>query len=206
VGAERLRGQMEGVKEMAAGMTAFAVGDWLKEQVSGYLEGARGAQALATSMNASVEEGGRLAVIFQSMGLEADDLLEIQAQFASTSKDGLTAAGNELKTNRDGTVNWARSLEDALAQLQQIPDATERNRQGFQMFGEEGYKQLSRLLTSGVSVEEAFERVGTRSPTRMCVLRRNSTGTWRSCRCRRRIWGAAWPGTCCPSWSVSWTG
>jgi hypothetical protein len=161
LGAERVRGQLDGLKDAAAGVTAFAVGDWLREQVSGYLEGARGAQALATSMNASVEEGGRLTTIFQSMGLEADDLLEIQAQFAQTSKDGLTAAGNELKTNRDGTVNWARSLEDALAQLQQIPDATERNRQGFQMFGEEGYKQLSRLLTSGVSVREAFERVGT---------------------------------------------
>jgi hypothetical protein len=160
-GSERLRGQLDGLKDAAKGLTAFAVGDWLQEQVSGYLEGARGAQALATSMNASVEEGGRLAVIFQSLGLEADDLLEIQAQFASTSKDGLTAAGNELKTNRDGTVNWAQSLQDALGQLQQIPDATERNRQGFQMFGEEGYKQLSRLLTSGVSVEEAFRRVGT---------------------------------------------
>ncbi len=161
LGSERFRGQLEGVKEMAKGLTAFAIGDWLQEQVGGYLEGARGAQALATSMNASVEEGGRLATIFQSMGLESGDLLEIQAQFAQTSKDGLTAAGQELKTNRDGTVNWARSLEDALAQLQQIPDATERNRQGFQMFGEEGYKQLSRLLTSGVSVKEAFERVGT---------------------------------------------
>jgi hypothetical protein len=160
-GSERFRGQLEGVKDMAKGLTAFAVGDWLQEQVSGYLEGARGAQALATSMNASVEEGGRLAVVFQNMGLEADDLLEIQAQFAQTSKDGLSAAGQELKTNRDGTVNWATSLEDALVQLQQIPDATERNRQGFQMFGEEGYKQLSRLLTSGVSVKEAFQRIGT---------------------------------------------
>jgi hypothetical protein len=88
-----VRGQLDGLKDAAAGVTAFAVGDWLREQVSGYLEGARGAQALATSMNASVEEGGRLTTIFQSMGLEADDLLEIQAQFAQTSKDGLTAAG-----------------------------------------------------------------------------------------------------------------
>lgn len=164
VASDRLRGQMDNLKGAAAGLVGFGVGDWARDQVQAYLDGARGAQTLATSMNATVEQGGQLSQLFGTLGLEASDLLEIQAEFATKIGENgrnLEAFGASLETNANGTVNWAGTLVDALTHLQQIPDATERNRLGFQLFGEEGYKQLSRLLTSGMSVEDALDAIGT---------------------------------------------
>ena len=161
---DRFGGQLAGLTELAKGYAAFQLGDAVRESVSGFLEGARGAATLAASMNATVEQGGQLSTLFSSMGLEASDLLEIQAEFATkigTNGAELRKFGAEVKTNNDGTTNWALTLTDALTQLQKIPDATQRNATGFRLFGEEGYKQLSRLLSSGVSVEDALARIGT---------------------------------------------
>jgi hypothetical protein len=163
-GAERFREQLGGVRSMVLGLGAFELGDWLHDSAEKFLEGAQGAQSLAQSMNATIAQGGQLSQLFASMGLEAGDLLEIQAEFAQKVGAGgqaLHGFGAELKTNQDGTVNWALTLEDALIQLQKIPDATKRNALGFQLFGEEGYKQLSRLLTSGMSVQQALDAIGT---------------------------------------------
>jgi hypothetical protein len=164
VGSGRLQGQLDSLKGAAAGVVAFGLGDWARDQLTGYLDGARGAQTLATSMNATIEQGGRLTQLFSNLGLEADDLLEIQAEFATKIGDGgrnLEQFGAAVHTNADGTTNWALTLEDALVNLQKIPDATERNATGFRLFGEEGYKQLSRLLSSGMSVEDAMDAIGT---------------------------------------------
>ena len=165
VGAERLGSQMENLRAQAGQLVGgFLVGDWLRDQTTAYLEGARGAQTLAASMNATIEQGGQLSQLFTTLGLDSADLLEIQAEFATKIGEGgrnLQTFGAAVQTNANGTVNWAGTLVDALTHLQRIPDATERNRLGFQLFGEEGYKQLSRLLTSGMSVEEALDAIGT---------------------------------------------
>lgn len=126
----------------------------------GFAESARDAGQLATSMNATAEEAGALLGLVGTLGLDLNDLLEIQAEFATKTKDGMTQVGTQLQKNADGTVNWTTTLIDTLAALQKIPDATERNRAGFAMFGEEGYKQLSRLVSSGTSVEDAMARIG----------------------------------------------
>jgi hypothetical protein len=163
-GAERMSGQLDNLKGAAAGLVGFQVGDWLRDQATGYLNGARGAATLAASMNATVAQGGALSQLFSTLGLDSADLLEIQAEFATKIGENgrnLQDFGASLQTNANGTVNWAGTLTDALSQLQKIPDATERNRLGFQLFGEEGYKQLSRLLTSGMSVEDAMAAIGT---------------------------------------------
>jgi hypothetical protein len=148
----------------AAFAGGFEIGQWATGAISGFLNTARGAQQLAASMNATVEEGGQLATLFGSLGLESNDLLEIQAEFAQVVADDATALsrlGAQLVENADGTTNWAGTLRSTLAALQRIPDATERNRQGFRLFGEEGYKQLATLLNSSRSVDEAFDLIGT---------------------------------------------
>lgn len=164
VAAERAALDVKGLASSAAALGGgFSVGAWARDAVAGFLDGARGAQQLAASMNATIEQGGQLAQIFGSLGLQASDLLEIQAEYASVVEQDATALGNlgvELTRNANGSVNYATSLQDTLAALQRIPDATERNRQGFRLFGEEGFKQLSTLINSSVSVEEAFARVG----------------------------------------------
>jgi hypothetical protein len=137
------------------------LGDWLRDSISGFIEGARASSAMATSMNATVEQAGAFLTLVGSVGLELNDLIEIQAEFATKTRDGLTMLGDELQHNNDGTVNWSQTIVDTLDHLQGITDATERNRLGFAMFGEEGYKQMSRLLSSGVSVKDALAQIGT---------------------------------------------
>lgn len=163
-GADRFGQQLAGISDLVKGYAAFQLGDFLRDSVTGFAEGARGAATLATSMNATIEQGGRLSTLFTTLGLDSADLLEIQAEFAQkvgANGEALAEFGAGLERNENGTINWALTLEDALVQLQKIPDATERNRRGFALFGEEGYKQLSRLLSSGVSVEDALARIGT---------------------------------------------
>lgn len=153
---------MRELAERAAALAGgVALGDWLKDSIGGFIEGARASSAMATSMNATVEQAGAFLTLVGSVGLELDDLIEIQAEFATKTHDGLTLLGDELQHNTDGTVNWTQTLADTLTHLQGITDATERNRLGFAMFGEEGYKQLSRLLNTGVSVEDALAQIGT---------------------------------------------
>lgn len=164
-GAEKFREQLGDVRGMVVGLVAgVSLADWLSESVTGFLEGARGAGQLAISMNATVAQAGQLNTLAQSLGLEMNDLLEIQASFAQVlgANNGLLESfGAHMVENDNGTTNWALTLESALTELQKIPDATKRNQLGFQLFGEEGYKQLSRLLLSGVSVHDALEQIGT---------------------------------------------
>ena len=147
-------------KKAAAFAGGLAIGDWARDAISGFATMARDTGQLARSMNATTAEAGAFLGLVGSLGLELGDLLEIQAEFATKTKDGLTLAGTELQHNADGTVNWSNTLIDALDTLQEIPDATERNRLGFGMFGEEGYKQLSRLVNSGTDVKDALAKIG----------------------------------------------
>ena len=164
-GTDRYSERVANLRGQVAGLVAgVSIADWLRDSTSGYLNGARSAASLAQAMNATTEEGGRLVTLVGALGLEMDDLLEIQAEFAqqvAADADLLPSFGAAVQQNADGTTNWALTLQDALANLQKIPDATQRNALGFRIFGEEGYKQLSRLLLSGRSVEEALASIGT---------------------------------------------
>ncbi len=159
-GTQRFRDEVGGLRDTVVGLVAgVSLADWVSDSVRGFLDGARGASALAQSMNATVAEGGKFLAVASSLGLEMDDLLEIQAEFAGqvqADADLLGSFGAQLVKNADGTTNWALTLQNALAALQKVPDATQRNALGFKVFGEEGYKQMSRLLLSGKSVNEVF--------------------------------------------------
>lgn len=155
-----LAGSYGAVKSAAAGFLALGIVGVLRSTTAAYVEGARGAQLLANSTNATVEQASRLQGLAQGLGLDFNDLLEIEAQFA-TQAGSLGDIGVQLQKNANGTVNWTTTLEDTLVALQEIPDATERNAAGFKYFGEEGYKQLSALVSSGRSVRQALEQIGT---------------------------------------------
>jgi hypothetical protein len=163
--SNRLSDELSGLKDEVLGLVAGAsLAGWVTSSFSGFLEGARMTGQLAVGMNATAEEAGRLTGVFTNMGLELGDILEIQATFAETqtdTADGLTTLGQELQHNADGTINWARTLEEFLGELQGVEDATERNRLGFEAFGEEGFTQLTTLLNSGKSLDEVFAAMGT---------------------------------------------
>lgn len=158
------RQALVGLATAGAAFAGIGLVDYLKESVSGFVEGAKTASQLSISMNATVAQAGQFGALAKSIGLDFNDLLEIQAEFAQKVGQNaglLDSFGAAVKRNDDGTTNWALTLEDALIQLQQIPDATKRNALGFQLFGEEGFKQLSRLLVTGMSVKDALAAIGT---------------------------------------------
>lgn len=163
-GLGRMSGAMTGLVASGAALAGAKLGSVLRDAADGFTEGARSAGLFATSTNSSVQEAGAFLGLVGTLGLDLNDLLEIQAEYAqkaAANTDQLKALGAETQRNSDGTINWTRSLTVMLEALQRIPDATERNRLGFQYFGEEGYKQLSRLVASGVDVSDALERIGT---------------------------------------------
>jgi hypothetical protein len=160
----RLRGQLDGLVSSAAALGGAGLGVLLRGLGEGFATGARNAGLLATSMNANVEEAGAFLGLVGSLGLELNDLLEIQAEFAQKVTDNgaaLQKLGVETDRNADGTVNWANTLVSFLDRLQGVEDATERNRLGFMFLGEEGFKQLSKLVNSGTDVRDALEMIGT---------------------------------------------
>jgi hypothetical protein len=157
-------GASERLRTAVGGLAGVGIGAFLRGTAEGFAANARAAGQFATSTNSSVQQAGAFLGLVSTLGLELNDLLEIQAEYAqkaAASSGELEKLGAQLVRNQDGTVNWTDSLVSFLDQLQQVPDATERNRLGFQFLGEEGYKQLSRLVSSGVDVREALERIGT---------------------------------------------
>ena len=163
----RLSGVMDELKGRAVGAAAALGGagllGMLRSLGGGFADSARDAGLLATSMNATVAEAGSFLGLVGALGLELNDLLEIQAEFAQKVTDNANdfqELGAQTQRNADGTVNWATTLVDFLEKLQGVEDATERNRLGFQFLGEEGYKQMSQLVASGTSVRDALEQIG----------------------------------------------
>ncbi len=160
----RLRERMDGVVASAVALGGAGLVAVLRGIGEGFATDARNAGQLATSMNATVEQAGAFLGLVGSLGLELNDLLEIQAEFAQKVTDNSAALqklGVQTERNADGTVNWSSTLVNFLDQLQGVKDATERNRLGFMFLGEEGFKQLSRLVNSGVDVRDALEQIGT---------------------------------------------
>ena len=161
---EGATGAMKGLIAGAAAFMGMGLMEYLTELPRKFVESARQAGQLALSMNGTTAQAGQFLGLVQTLGLDLNDLIEIQAEFAqkvAANRDLLGSFGAAVQTNADGTTNWVLTIEDALANLQQIPDATRRNQLGFTLFGEEGYKQLSRLLLSGVDLKDALEQIGT---------------------------------------------
>jgi hypothetical protein len=159
----RLSGVMDKLTASAVALGGAGLVAILRGIGDGFATGARDAGQLATSLNATVGEASAFLGLVGSLGLDLNDLLEIQAEFAQKVTDNGTALrelGVQTERNADGTINWAGTLVDFLDQLQGVKDATERNRLGFQFLGEEGFKQLSRLVNSGTDVRDALEKIG----------------------------------------------
>jgi hypothetical protein len=157
-------GASDRVRGALASAAGVGIGAFLRQTADGFAEGARSAQLFARSTNSSVEQAGQFLGLVGALGLDLNDLLEIQAEFAQKAADNaaeLEGLGAQLVRNSDGTTNWTESLVSFLDKLQGVEDATERNRLGFAFLGEEGYKQLSRLVASGVDVRDALEQIGT---------------------------------------------
>lgn len=127
-----------------------------------YIEAAKGVEQFSNATNSTVEQSSKFMGLAKSMGLDINDLLEITAEFtqkAEAMADQLADVGIELQKNEDGTINLSESLVDALEGLQKIPDDVQRSRIAFQLFGEEGAKQLAGIYNSSRDVRDSLEEL-----------------------------------------------
>ena len=150
---------------LVAGATALVgtglVG-FLQNSVNAYTDAAQAAGQLANATNANIESASRFAAVTSKYGLDLSDLTEIFADFqqaAGASSKELETLGVGLTKTASGATDWVATATDFLAKMQEIPDATERNRLMFKFFGEEGAKQLMGLVNSGKSVKESLEAI-----------------------------------------------
>ena len=127
-----------------------------------YIENVTAAGQLAAATNSTIESASRFNAVVAPLGLDMNDLTEIFADFqqsAAASADELDTLGVSLVKTSSGATDWIATAEDFLQVMQDIPDATERNRLMFKYFGEEGAKQLMTLVNSGKSLKQSLEEV-----------------------------------------------
>lgn len=152
-----------GVALGAGAIIGGGLADAILDLGKSYLTAAKGAEQFANMTNSTVKEAGQFLTFANNLGLELNDLSEIAAEFtqkAQAMKDELGDVGIELQKNADGSINLTSSLVDALEGLQDIPDDVERSRLAFQLFGEEGAKQLSAVYNGTKPVAEALDEIG----------------------------------------------
>jgi len=129
-----------------------------------YADAATAAGQLATMTNSSVESASRFLAVTSQYGLGMNDIMEIFTDFqkaAQGSEAELQKLGVTIAKNADGTTDWITTAVDFLDVMQKIPDATRRNGLMIKYFGDEGSKQLAKLVNSGKSVKESLEAIDT---------------------------------------------
>ena len=118
---------------------AMAWGDVVDEQ-GNLLQGDEYTAAWAEA----VDTAGRLSRVFQRVGLDMNDVTEILAEFSGH----LDTIKRELPNVKWDPYDMLGNLEQVLTELSKIPDAAKRNQLAFEIFGEEGAKQLSPLINN----------------------------------------------------------
>jgi hypothetical protein len=153
-----------GLAGAAAALVGTGLVEFLDRTAGAYADAAIAANQLSAATNASVEDASRFGALAGRYGLDLSALTEIFADLQQASGEGgknLEALGVTIAKNADGLIDWIGTAVNFLEVLQDIPDATERNRLMFKFFGEEGAKQLMSLVNSGISVKEALEGIST---------------------------------------------
>ena len=101
---------------LVAGATALAgagLVSYLNDSVTAFQEAQVAASQFARATNATVEEAGKFTTVAGALGLEMNDLIEINAEFSKKVQEqpGLLKALNvEVAKNADGSVNMTRTL------------------------------------------------------------------------------------------------
>lgn len=144
-----------------AGMLAGAgLVSFLQDSVDAFAESQKAADLFAKAMNTSGENAGKLSTYLNTLGIDTNDLIEINAEFGKalkTNGDALDGMGVSLKKNADGSVDTADAFVQVVDGLKGIKDGSERSQVALKFFGEEGTKQLAPLIFGSKNLKDTLE-------------------------------------------------
>ncbi len=165
--ADKTSGKFDGLKASIGGFVGALAGAAVGKLFTNFAQGAIDAGNLAKSMNSTTDEAGALSEAFGNVGLSFGDVLEIQAEFSRVALDSngeitdtLADMGVELDKNANGTVNFQSLLVDTIDVVSKMEDGIEKSQTLMKLFGEEGGKQIARLISSGRSLSDILEQIG----------------------------------------------
>jgi len=117
-------------------------------------------KALADLTGSSVEETSRLAAVWADFsGGEINDLADIMVNINNSLRDSPELAERLGINMGDGATGAERFLEVTAAINDNIATASERQAIGSQLYGEEGIRQMARVLAVVDDISEAVDDV-----------------------------------------------
>ncbi len=150
---------------LAAGAAAVVGGGLIKllnDSVDAFQESQMAAQQWASLTNSSIQQAGKFTTVLRQYGIELNDLVEINAEFAAKIKQQpqlLEQYGIAIDKNRDGTINMTNTLSNAISTVSKMKDGVEKTKAALALFGEEGGKQLIPIINAGRDIKDAMDKI-----------------------------------------------
>jgi hypothetical protein len=150
---------------LVAGAAAFAGAgllSFLNDSVEAYGDAAKAAGELAKASGSSADTVSRLQAVLADSGISAEKSAGLLTKFttqAGKQKGLLRELGVQLRTNADGSVDYANAMVQALDAINRTGDASKRNQQLVKLFGKAGAQAFQELAASGVSLSDAMATV-----------------------------------------------
>jgi hypothetical protein len=150
---------------LVAGATALVgtgLVSFLSSSADKFVEAQRAAAQFARATNATVEEAGKFTSVARQLGLDMNDLIEINAEFSKKIEEQpelLADLNVEIAKNADGSTNMTKTLVSTIDALGEMEDGLEAAKIASELFGEEGSKQLAGFYLEGIKVEDLMDRI-----------------------------------------------
>ena len=154
-----------------AGLAAGAVAlvgtglvKFLQDSVAAFGDAAKAAGELATATGGSVEEVSRMQAALEDSGVSAETSAALLTKFttnAGKNSKALADLGVVMKTNKDGSIDYADAMVQTVDAIDKIGDSSKRNQLLVQFFGKQGAAAFNELRASGVSLADSMKAIDT---------------------------------------------
>jgi len=142
-----------------AGLVGSGLLTFLQDSVTAYGDAAKAAGELATATGGTVEGVSRMQAALKDAGISASESAGMMTKFttgAAKNKDLLDDLGVTMRTNADGSVDYADAMVQAVDGINKMGDASQRNQALVALFGRKGATAFQELAASGVSLSESM--------------------------------------------------
>jgi len=146
----------------AAALAGTGLVSFLSSSADKFVEAQTAAAQFARATNATVEEAGKFTTVARQLGLDMNDLIEINAEFSKKIEEqpGLLSDLNvEIAKNADGSTNMTKTLVSTIDALGGMEDGLKAAQIAAELFGEEGSKQLAGFYLQGIEVADLMDRI-----------------------------------------------
>lgn len=150
---------------LVAGATALIGSNlvsWVNDSISAFGDSAKAAGDLAAASGGTVEGVSAMTAALADAGVSSETTAGLLTKFttnAGKSKDTLDGLGVVLRRNKDGTVDYADGMVQAVDAITRIGDASVRNQKFVELFGKQGARAFQDLAASGVPLSQAMEAI-----------------------------------------------